>query len=134
MVVDRDIHFDPICLATQPFDTDPGMGVALFVFGELSVQIIICVLTLAKTMKEGWAWSSAPTLSSVLNRDALYVSIAVSGIVASVIVGTYKSGTSVLFIFPIMITVVSRAVHIAPFFGLGVEPTNFDSFSRAVVS
>ena len=52
-----------------------------FRFGELSIQIVICSLTLVKTKRitHGWAWSSAPTLSSVLKRDALYVSMAITG-------------------------------------------------------
>ncbi|KAL0578006.1 hypothetical protein V5O48_003987 [Marasmius crinis-equi] len=94
----RPNEFNYICMTTKVFHQEPA--VAGFVSVAMILQVIVFGLTLIKTWQLKEAWLSAPTISWVVNRDALVVFFAVTGVLVSVIVGTYKTGLASLFIFP----------------------------------
>ncbi|KAF9262368.1 hypothetical protein L218DRAFT_400409 [Marasmius fiardii PR-910] len=75
----RSISFNYICISTTA-QVHEQPGVALFVLGEMAFQGALCWLTLMKTWSLESFWPRAPTLISVLNRDALFVFVAVSGL------------------------------------------------------
>ncbi|KAF9262369.1 hypothetical protein L218DRAFT_400455 [Marasmius fiardii PR-910] len=102
------LNFNYICIAPQQLHKEPK--IAIFVFGEMAIQGILCCLTLLKTWSLGsLEWPHAQNLASVLNRDALSVFVVLSGTFAAIIVSTYKSGLGVLFVFPALTSVTSCA-------------------------
>ncbi|KAF9266349.1 hypothetical protein L218DRAFT_996523 [Marasmius fiardii PR-910] len=66
----------------------------------MAIQVALCWLTLTRTWSLESFWLRAPTLASVLNRDAVSVFVAVSGVLVGVIIGMHERSLAVLFAFP----------------------------------
>ncbi|KAJ8090665.1 hypothetical protein PM082_018222 [Marasmius tenuissimus] len=76
---------------------------------EIALQIVVFGLTFLKTYNLKGAWLSSRTLSWVLNRDALLVFVAITGILASVAGASYRPGAAKVFTFPLLVAATSVA-------------------------
>ncbi|ESK92813.1 hypothetical protein Moror_9145 [Moniliophthora roreri MCA 2997] len=102
-----DTKFDHICTASHTVNDDAGT--AVFVIGEVAMQVVIHALTVSKTSGLAVAYSTTPTLVSILNRDGLYVLVAIFGALTAVVASSYEESPVSAFICPLFILLTSCA-------------------------
>ncbi|KAF9071864.1 hypothetical protein BDP27DRAFT_462279 [Rhodocollybia butyracea] len=106
-------EFTSHCIARLDFE-DARNPVLVFIYGELTVQLLILLLAMKRTIWDLRHFSHL--LFSVLNRDGLVVFIAVGVTLITTGAGSMKAGLPSIIMFPLFIVLFSAAFRDATLF------------------
>ncbi|KAF9066152.1 hypothetical protein BDP27DRAFT_1404516 [Rhodocollybia butyracea] len=102
-----EIKFTSHCLPAFTFKHALSNPVVVFIYGEVTIQLLILALVMKRTVWDLRQYSHS--LFSVLNRDGLVVFGAMGVAMIAIGVGSAKKGAATVFIFPLFISLISAA-------------------------
>ncbi|KAF9070593.1 hypothetical protein BDP27DRAFT_1419838 [Rhodocollybia butyracea] len=100
-----EINFNSHCIPEFTFNQASSNPVMVFVYVELTIQLIILALVLKRTVWDLRQYSHL--LLSVLKRDGLIIFGAMGVAMIAIGVGEAKKGTTAVFVFPLFISLIS---------------------------